>query len=402
MRLPNFDACVTAARARFYGLFFALLTCITVAGIFVTAHGPMDAMGRPIGTDFAGIWSAGVMTRTQGPERAYDFVAHNALQRSIFGEDTLPLGYHYPPIFTLIVEPLSRMPYIPALIVYQLAGFILYWLTMRHILSAMPHRLWVWPVLGFPAIWVNLTHAHNGFLTAALFGGGLVLLRTRPWLAGILLGALCYKPQFGLLIPLALVAAGQWRAFLSASITVLGLIALTVLLYGDTTWLAFFRYSEFTQREVIEGGTTGWHKMQTVFAAARLWHAPITLAYALHALVACLVAWAVWRLWRSQAEYALKAAMLMIGALLVAPYAFDYDLMLLGPAIGFLAIHAYRHTIPHLPLLLAMLWAMPFFARMAAQYAGVPLGVFSMGIAALFIACTAGVGRTLSTSPPAA
>ncbi|MBA4274998.1 MAG: hypothetical protein C0436_05025 [Alphaproteobacteria bacterium] len=402
MRSFCFDACITAARARFYGLFFVLLTCITVAGIVVTAQGPMDAMGRPIGTDFAGIWSAGVMTRTQGPEQAYDFAAHNALQRNIFGEETLPLGYHYPPIFTLVVEPLSRLPYLPALIVYQLVGFALYWLTMRHILSAMPHRLWGWPVLGFPAIWVNLTHAHNGFLTAALFGGGLVLLRTRPWLAGILLGALCYKPQFGLLIPLALMAAGQWRAFISASITVLALIAFTLLLYGESTWLAFFRYSEFTQREVIEGGTTGWHKMQTVFAAARLWHAPITLAYALHALVACVVSVMVWRVWRSHADYALKAAMLMLGALLVAPYAFDYDLMLLGPAIGFLAVYAYRHATPHLPSLLVLLWAMPFFARMVAQYLWLPLGVFSIALAALFIARTAGLGRTLSTSPPTA
>jgi hypothetical protein len=59
-----------------------------------------------------------------------------------------------------------------------------------------------------PAVFINIAHGHNGFLTAALFGGGLLLLERREMLAGILFGLLCYKPQFGVLIPLALAAGG--------------------------------------------------------------------------------------------------------------------------------------------------------------------------------------------------
>ena len=48
-------------------------------------------------------------------------------------------------------------------------------------------------------------------------GGGLLLLDRRPVLAGILFGALCYKPHFGMLIPVALAASGRWRAFGAAA-----------------------------------------------------------------------------------------------------------------------------------------------------------------------------------------
>ena len=58
----------------------------------------------------------------------------------------------------------------------------------------------------------NTLVGQNGFLTAALIGGTLYLMPVRPVLAGICLGLLTYKPQYGLLFPIVLVAAGHWRA----------------------------------------------------------------------------------------------------------------------------------------------------------------------------------------------
>lgn len=397
------DAYVTRERAAFFSLLFIALTCITLSYLFITSHGLLDDRGRPIGTDFAGIWSAGVMTRDYGPESAYNFTAHNALQQRLFGAKDFALGYHYPPIFTFLVEPISRLPYLWALAVYQLVGLALYLLAMRLILHSIPRAMWLLPVIGFPAVWVNLMHAHNGFLTAAFFGAGLALLPTRPILAGIALALLCYKPQFGLLIPLALIAASQWRAFFAASATVIALLLASYLRYGEGTWIAFFHYSAFTQQVVIEGGTTGWHKMQTVFAAARLWNAPIALAYAAHA-VSCLVcAVLVFRLWRSQADYAFKASSLILASMLCAPYAFDYDLMLLAPALAFLGVYAHMHgAMRHLPSLLAALWLMPFFTRLVAEHFYFPIGVISMGLLLGFVTVTARSAVTLSTHSPRA
>ena len=69
---------------------------------------------------------------------------------------------------------------------------------------------WLFLALGFPAALWNITAGQNGFLTAALIGGTLGLLERRPALAGICLGLLTYKPQFGLLFPLVLIADRRW------------------------------------------------------------------------------------------------------------------------------------------------------------------------------------------------
>ena len=52
-----------------------------------------------------------------------------------------------------------------------------------------------------------------------------------PVLGGMLLGMLTYKPQLGLLVPIALIAAAQWRCIAAACATavILALIATAVL-----------------------------------------------------------------------------------------------------------------------------------------------------------------------------
>jgi hypothetical protein len=42
-----------------------------------------------------------------------------------------------------------------------------------------------------------------------LIGAALVNLDRRPLLAGLLLGLMAYKPQFGILFPLVLAATGR-------------------------------------------------------------------------------------------------------------------------------------------------------------------------------------------------
>src|SRR6185312_2585493 len=97
---------------------------------------------------------------------------------------------------------------------------------------ALADPLWLLIAIAFPAVFVNLGHGHNGFLTAALFGAALVVLDRRPVVAGILFGLLAYKPQFGVLIPLVLIASGRWRCFAAAAVTVALSAVATTLAFG--------------------------------------------------------------------------------------------------------------------------------------------------------------------------
>ena len=86
----------------------------------------------------------------------------------------------------------------------------------------------------------------------------------------------------------------------------------------------------------------------------------------------------IW-LWRSAAPYPLKAAALCLAAILATPYTFDYDMMVLAPAIAFLVADGLARGFgPWEKTALAALWLMPLVARTVAHVTLVPLGVPAM------------------------
>jgi alpha-1,2-mannosyltransferase len=221
-------------------------------------------------------------------------------------------------------------------------------------------------------------------LTAALLGGALVILDRRPVLAGILLGLLVYKPQYGLTLPIVLGVSGRWRCFASAAATVMAFTIVTTLVFGASAWHAFAAFSEFTRTVVLEQGNTGWYKIQSIFAWARMWGAPVPLAYAVQGVATVAIAGALAWLWRGAASFNLKAAGLCLGTILATPYSFDYDMMVLAPAIAFIAVDGLtRGFRPWEKTALAALWIVPLIARTVAEASLVPLGVPAM--VAMFI-----------------
>jgi hypothetical protein len=239
-------------------------------------------------------------------------------------------------------------------------------------------------------------------LTAALIGGALALLDRRPTMAGLLFGLLAYKPQFGIMIPLALAATGRWRVFFSAAMTVVLLALATLLAFGLEVWRAFFDSMPLTRSVVLEAGGTGWHKIQSVFAWVRLWGGGVTLAYAAQIAATLAVAAALVRLWRSEAAYAFKAAAMALAALLATPYSLDYDMMTLAPAIAFMAAAGLKHGFaPWEKTGLALMWFVPLVARSLAEYALIPLGLWTMLAMFALILHRARRDVRLSTNPVA-
>ena len=240
-------------------------------------------------------------------------------------------------------------------------------------------RIWILAALAFPAVFVNLGHGQNGLLTAALFGGALVALPTRPWLAGLLFGLMAYKPQFGLVIPIALLAGRQWRAIAAAALTVAALAGVTTLLFGADTWLAFAATTDISRKVLLEQGAVGFEKLQSIFAAVRLLGGGVTLAYAVQTtgtlIAACTAAW----IWRSPLDHGQKAAVLVIATLLASPHVLDYDLVALGVAIAFMTMLGLtRGFRPYEITLLAFAWIVPLVSRSIAGVTGVPLGLIAM------------------------
>jgi hypothetical protein len=377
---------LSRARIRLWSGAFLAGFAVAIVFLFATARGLNDYDGRPLGTDFSNVYAAGISALKGDPAAPFDVGKQEKLEQAIFGPATPFYGWHYPPFFLLIAAPLALLPYVAALVLWQLGTLALYLLALRALLKRRAPDLlgdstWLLAGLGFTAVFVNLTHGHNGFLTAALFAGALALLDERPLLAGLLFGLLAYKPQFAMMLPLVLAASGRWRVFLAAAVTVLALAALTTLLFGVEVWPAFLAASRFTRRVILEQGATGFHKIQSVFAWIRLWGGSVALAYAGQALASLLVAVALIRLWRSPAPFGIKGAALCLGALLATPYSLDYDLMVLAPAIALLAVEARARPLPYQAALPALLWLVPIATREVAQHALIPLGLWSMMLA---------------------
>jgi alpha-1,2-mannosyltransferase len=375
---------LTPARARGYSLILLGLCVLAVAGWIASSDGLIDRNGKPLGTDFSNVYAAGQLTWQDRPAEAYEPALQHTAEKAVFGGREVPFyGWHYPPFFFAVAVLVAAVPYAWGLSIWLATSLMAYLAAMRAILPR-PETLLI--AAAFPAVFVNIGHGQNGFLTAALLGGALHLLDRRPWLAGILIGLLTYKPQFGVLIPIALLASGRWRTIGAAVTTVAGLLALSFVTLGGGVWHAFLDSMTFTQTVVLEQGGTGWEKIQSIFSAVRMWGGSVQLGYAVQIALAVMLAATLARLWRSDAAFELKAAALAVGSLLATPYVLDYDLVVLGIAIAYFARLGLKQGFRACEIsLLAAAWIVPLLSRGLAQVTAIPLGLLVLLTLYVFI-----------------
>ncbi|MEO6255964.1 MAG: glycosyltransferase family 87 protein [Sphingomicrobium sp.] len=363
-------------------LLFGLVSAASLLWLFAFSHGTLDPLGRPLGTDFSNVWTAGKMALDGRAAEAWTWSEHFAVQRALHHKaDVDVFGWHYPPPFLLVAALLAQLPYVPALIVWQLATLIPFaWMMLR----LVPRRETLLLALAAPVTLICLTHGHNGFLTALLLGGALKMLDRRPLVAGLLFGCLIYKPQFALILPPLLLACRSWRAIGGAILSAGLLIGLTLALWGWPVWQAFLDSLPLTRSVVIEQGSTGFFKIMSPFAAIRMWGGGIALAYAVQ-LVATLAAIAavVWVAWTRQRPM-LRNAMVCAAVLIATPYVLDYDYVVLLPALAFLWLDGEEQGFLRWDrTLMALVWAAPITARQVAQFTYLPLGLATVVIVAV-------------------
>jgi len=332
---PNIAPPVSAARTiRLIGLTLALGYLIVLGGTYLKGDFLIDRQGRPIANDFVNVVAAGQLAGDGAAASAYDWPLHKQAEVRAIGHDFEDYyGWHYPPPFLFVAAALGTLPYLAAALVWLLATLAAYTVAICGILG---RRTGLFVALGFPAALWNVTAGQNGFLTAALIGGTLGLMERRPALAGICLGLLTYKPQFGLLFPLVLIADRRWLTVFVAAATAIGLAALSWLAFGSASWQAFVHWMPITSRVVLGEGHADFGRLQSLFGLVRAHGGGEPLAWAVQAAGSLAVAvWTVW-LWRSRAPFDLKAAALVAGTLVATPYVYMYDLVALAVAVAFL------------------------------------------------------------------
>src|SRR6202008_4525924 len=131
-------------------------------------------------------------------------------------------------------------------------------------------------------------------------GGTLYLMPTRPVLSGICLGLLSYKPQYGLLFPIVLIAASQWTVFFTAACVAVAMACVSWLVFGTESWQAFFHWMPmFSQAFLTEGRATFW-KLQSLFSMVRYLGGTEQLAWACQWILTAAVVTTLVTMWRSK------------------------------------------------------------------------------------------------------
>ena len=287
-----------------------------------------DENGLGIPTDFVNVWSAGQLVLDGHPALAYDWDIQKQVQVAVLGQ-SYPgnFAWHYPPPFLFVATLLAHFPYAVAFVGWAAISFVPYLAVMRAIVGR-PFGLLL--AAAFPVVFSNTLVGQNGFLTAALIGGALYLMPMRPVLSGICLGLLSYKPQYGLLFPLVLIAASQWTVFFTA-----GLVAVAIA-FATESWQAFVHWMPMFSQAFLTEGRAPWWKLQSLFALIRYFGGSEQLAWIFQWIMTASVAVGMVLMWRSRISYPLKAAALATGTLLITPYLFMYDMMVLAIAVAFL------------------------------------------------------------------
>jgi alpha-1,2-mannosyltransferase len=340
--------------------------------VLATSSNWLDSQGRTVAGDFSVFWAAGSLAIDGQAAAAYDLAAVESRRAEMLGHTpVLALPWGYPPTFFLVVSLLALLPYGWALLSWTALTSAGYLVCIRRIL---PSPVTALAAVAWPAFFVNFIRGQNGCLSAALLGAGLLLLETQPVSAGILFGALCFKPQVAILLPLALLAGRQWRALSAMTVTVALAAIATVILWGRDVWPAFetsivaLRATLETRKETV---IDMYYGMVTVFSASRLLGAAADWAFGLQSLVSILVSALVIGSWRLPRPTHLKGAVLAAAIPLATPYALVYDLLTVAVSIAFLVREGLRGGfLPWERSVIAAVWLVPAISPALAFASG--------------------------------
>lgn len=310
-----------------------------IGGDFIVFHHAAQAAGTP---DMVPIYEMETL-KTQ-------------LQDAYPGKGEFNFAWMYPPTMSLLIAPFAAPPY--------LVSFALWTLVFAGAFFAVLSRLWAdkWALFfaaSSPAVFQGVITGQNGFLTATLIALAAAFADRRPILAGVAAGLLTVKPQLGLLIPVAFIAAGCWRAFFAAAATAILLAAASVIAFGGASWIGFYEAVTAHGARMAADGFP-FNKLVTPFGFATMLGAPASLAGALQAAVGLALAAYVFIIWRRVKDWDLRLAALATSAMLATPYAFYYEIVILAPAMMLIARRAVESGwLPHEKLTLIAVWILP-------------------------------------------
>jgi glycosyl transferase family 87 len=341
-----------------FALLFLIIGLWSFVGIFLT----------PTGIDFISFWSAGKLVLQGHPALAYDIHVHRLMEQSIIPKVGL-IPFPYPPPFLAIITPFA----VPT---FQI-GFIL-WVavTVAFYAFAASRVARLNYAFGNSPTCIGWMIGQSNFLTCGVFMLGVSLLSVSPFTAGAVLGLMLLKPQLALLLPVAMLAGREWRVIAGAIFSAAIVLIIGLVLFGWTAYEAFWtilpHYVEF-----VRDARLPWYELASPFEVARSARIPQVPAFVIHIVIATTATALTARAWWLKLDE--RIPVLAASTMLISPYFFTYDCLLIVIPIGWLVKQNRRPTLVAFVLACSLIpvitsfspWAVPNtmpFAAIACLY----------------------------------
>lgn len=304
--------------------------------LYISGKWILNKHGDPLNVDFIWIWLGGKIALSGHALDAFSYPYFSKAQVPLVGPPQSYFDYFhwiYPPSLFFYLIPFALLPYSLAFPVWVVTTMALYACSIQ----AIVRRPWAWSCALMPLpVMFNIKLGHTGFLMAGLLGFSLFLMERSPFAGGLVLGLLTYKPQLGLLFPIVLLAAGQWRVLAGAVLSA-GILGLAVAAeFGPDIWLKFLASVHSANPRTLMPDADMTATLQTVYGVLIWVGWRTSAAWGCHIVIALTVATLVCVIWRRPVRYAIKAAALAAGAMLVTPYMLFYDLTGASVAAAFI------------------------------------------------------------------
>jgi hypothetical protein len=330
------------AAALIVALVIGLVPEILIAHASLVGHGPTRIVRWMLARDFTDFWSAAHLAWAgrvhiifhpmlfQGwLERRFAFVHGTRL-------------WSYPPNMLFLVLPVGLLGPVAGFVVWSLMGLAGLGAALALVVPKRDFWATMLLICVLPVVWDDIQVGQNAAFTGALLIAGFVWLERRPGWAGVAFGLLTIKPQLGLLVPVAMLAARRWRTIGVAALVALGLAGLSALIFRGS-WRLFFAHVEpAMQLRLVRAyvPTPSQAYMSSAFVAARALHWGVGFAWLVQGLVIALAGMAILRLWRrdnldagaSRSRVAASVAL----CLAATPFSLDYDAV--GATVMLLAL----------------------------------------------------------------
>jgi hypothetical protein len=181
------------------------------------------------------------------------------------------------------------------------------------------------------------------------------------------------KPHLAVAAGLYLLATRRWAALVTAAAVVLASSAVCTLVFGPQIWTAMLG-SVRESTSFLEHGFYPLFRMISAYAALYMAGVPASGAFWGQAIIACLALAAVLLAVVRATSPAFALGITAMVSVMISPYAYDYDLPMLGIGLALMLpdlvrmASARERSVMYALILLAGAYGLLQSARLATQY----------------------------------